>query len=91
MAGTVVEVRVFTRHGVDKDERALAIERDEIERLAKDRDDELRILERSFYARLNDALMARSRHGARRLQARARPDRGCPRGHSTRVSGARSV
>jgi DNA-directed RNA polymerase subunit beta len=33
-------VRVFNRHGVDKDERALAIEREEIERLAKDRDDE---------------------------------------------------
>src|SRR6516225_3677544 len=38
--GTVVEVRVFNRHGVEKDERALAIEREEIERLAKDRDDE---------------------------------------------------
>src|SRR5213078_1005283 len=34
--GTIVEVRVFNRHGVDKDERALAIEREEIERLAKD-------------------------------------------------------
>ena len=40
--GTVVEVRVFSRRGVDKDERALAIERAEIERLAKDRDDERR-------------------------------------------------
>ena len=40
VAGTVVEVRVFNRHGVDKDERALAIEREEIERLGKDRDDE---------------------------------------------------
>ena len=35
-AGTVVEVRVFNRHGIDKDERAMAIEREEIERLAKD-------------------------------------------------------
>jgi DNA-directed RNA polymerase beta subunit len=33
--GTIVEVRVFNRHGVDKDERALAIEREEIERLAR--------------------------------------------------------
>src|SRR5207249_2287669 len=41
VSGTVVEVRVFSRRGVDKDERALAIERAEIERLAKDRDDEL--------------------------------------------------
>src|SRR6202012_5311587 len=40
VAGTIVEVRVFNRHGVDKDERALAIEREEIDRLAKDRDDE---------------------------------------------------
>src|SRR6201988_4895161 len=39
--GTVVEVRVFNRHGVDKDERAQAIEREEIERLAKDRPDKL--------------------------------------------------
>jgi DNA-directed RNA polymerase subunit beta len=31
--GTVVEVRVFNRHGIDKDERAIAIEREEIERL----------------------------------------------------------
>jgi DNA-directed RNA polymerase subunit beta len=50
--GTIVEVRVFNRHGVDKDERAQAIEREEIERLAKDRDDELAILDRNVYARL---------------------------------------
>ena len=56
VAGTVVEVRVFSRRGVDKDERAMAIEREEIERLAKDRDDELVILERSFSARLKDLM-----------------------------------
>jgi DNA-directed RNA polymerase subunit beta len=55
--GTVVEVRVFNRRGVDKDERALAIERDEIERLAKDRDDEKAILERSFYGQLQEMLL----------------------------------
>jgi len=52
VAGTVVEVRVFNRHGVDKDERAQAIEREEIDRLAKDRDDELAILDRNSYGRL---------------------------------------
>ncbi len=57
VSGTIVEVRVFNRHGVDKDERATAIEREEIERLAKDRDDELQILERNVYARLKEALM----------------------------------
>ena len=55
--GTVVEVRVFNRHGVDKDERAQAIEREEIERLAKDRDDELAILDRNVYARLGERLL----------------------------------
>jgi DNA-directed RNA polymerase subunit beta len=54
--GTVVEVRVFNRHGVEKDERAMAIEREEIERLAKDRDDELAILDRNVYGRLSDML-----------------------------------
>jgi DNA-directed RNA polymerase subunit beta len=56
VAGTIVEVRVFSRRGVEKDERALAIERSEIERLAKDRDDERLILERSFYGRLKTLL-----------------------------------
>ena len=55
-SGTVVEVRVFSRRGVDKDERARAIERFEIERLAKDRDDEKEILERGFYGRLKEML-----------------------------------
>ncbi|PRY93468.1 DNA-directed RNA polymerase subunit beta [Hasllibacter halocynthiae] len=50
--GTVVEVRVFNRHGVEKDERALQIEREEVERLARDRDDEQEILDRNIYARL---------------------------------------
>ncbi|GGF88820.1 DNA-directed RNA polymerase subunit beta [Azorhizobium oxalatiphilum] len=54
--GTIVEVRVFNRHGVDKDERALAIEREEIERLAKDRDDEQAILDRNVYGRLAELL-----------------------------------
>ena len=57
VTGTVVEVRLFSRRGVDKDERALAIEQAEIERLAKDRDDEKAILERSFYGRLKDLLL----------------------------------
>ena len=52
VAGTVVEVRVFNRHGVEKDERAMAIEREEIEQLAKDRDDEQAILDRNVYGRL---------------------------------------
>ena len=60
VAGTIVDVRVFNRHGVDKDERALAIERAEIERLGKDRDDELKILERNVYSRLRPLLLGKT-------------------------------
>ena len=54
--GTVIDVRVFTRRGIEKDERAQAIEQAEISRLAKDRDDEKAILQNSFYERIR-ALM----------------------------------
>ncbi|RKF14733.1 DNA-directed RNA polymerase subunit beta [Roseovarius spongiae] len=58
--GTVVEVRVFNRHGVEKDERALQIEREEVERLARDRDDELAILDRNIYARLRSMILGKT-------------------------------
>jgi DNA-directed RNA polymerase subunit beta len=58
--GTIVDVRVFNRRGVDKDSRAMAIEREEIERLAKDRDDERRILEDGFYGRLEELLQGQT-------------------------------
>jgi DNA-directed RNA polymerase subunit beta len=57
--GTIVEVRVFNRHGIEKDERAMAIEREEIERLSKDRDDELAILDRNVYGRLREMITGR--------------------------------
>ncbi|MBL8659764.1 MAG: DNA-directed RNA polymerase subunit beta [Rhodospirillales bacterium] len=60
VAGTVLEVRVFSRRGVEKDARALAIERSEIERLAKDRDAERVILERNFHNRLRTLLVGQT-------------------------------
>ncbi|PZO91563.1 MAG: DNA-directed RNA polymerase subunit beta [Sphingomonas sanxanigenens] len=57
VAGTIVDVRVFNRHGIDKDERAMAIEREEIDRLAKDREDERGILNRATWSRLKDMLI----------------------------------
>ena len=57
--GTVVEVRVFNRHGVEKDERALQIEREEVETLARDRDDEIGILDRNIYARLKSLIVGK--------------------------------
>jgi DNA-directed RNA polymerase subunit beta len=60
VAGTVVEVRVFNRHGIDKDERALQIEREEIERLEKDAADERAILNRATYARVRNSLLGQT-------------------------------
>ncbi len=60
VVGTIVEVRVFNRHGIEKDERAQAIEREEIERLAKDRDDEQAILDRNTFARLQEVLQGQT-------------------------------
>jgi DNA-directed RNA polymerase subunit beta len=57
VSGTIVDVRVFSRRGVDKDERAMAIERAEIERLSKDRDDERAIQERAFLNRMREKLL----------------------------------
>ena len=56
VAGTVVEVRVFNRHGIDIDDRTRAIQAEEKERLAKDRDDERGILNRATYSRLREML-----------------------------------
>ena len=50
--GTVIDVQIFTREGVEKDERTLAIEREELIKAKKDLDDELRIREQDIYQRL---------------------------------------
>ena len=55
-SGTVVEVRVLSRRGVEKDERAIAIEKQQIEKLAKDRDDEVEIIDRFVFMRLHKIL-----------------------------------
>ena len=55
--GTIVDVKVFNRHGIEKDERALAVEQEEIERLSIDRDDEIHILERNIYSLLRGLLI----------------------------------
>ncbi len=54
--GTIVEIRVFSRRGIEKDERAISIENNQIEAIARDRDDELKILEKSFGNHLRDLL-----------------------------------
>jgi DNA-directed RNA polymerase subunit beta len=64
VAGTVVEVRVFNRHGIDIDDRTRAIQAEEKERLGKDRDDERSILNRATYSRLREMLSGQTASAA---------------------------
>ena len=57
MDGTVIDVRVFTRDGVEKDARALAIERQDLEAVRKDLDDQQRILEEDIFQRIEKLLL----------------------------------
>ena len=59
MDGTVIDVQVFTRDGVKKDERARQIEEAEIERAKKDLHDQLRIIEKDFYQRVEAMLVGK--------------------------------
>jgi DNA-directed RNA polymerase subunit beta len=66
VTGTIVGVRIFSRRGIEKDERALSIEKAEIERLAKDRDDERAIIERFVYGRMQELLSGKKATGGPR-------------------------
>ena len=63
MDGTVIDVRVFTRDGVEKDARALSIEKSELESVRKDLDDTLRILEEDIYERVERMLTGKVAQG----------------------------
>ncbi len=63
MDGTVIDVRVFTRDGVEKDVRALAIEKSELESVRKDLNDTLRILEEDIYERVERMLTGKMAQG----------------------------
>jgi len=63
MDGTVIDVRVFTRDGVEKDVRALSIENSELESVRKDFDDTLRILEEDIYERVERMLTGKIAQG----------------------------
>jgi len=59
-SGTVVDVRVFNRHGIEKDERSITIERAEIEQVQQDKIVEEEILERSIKQRASQILSGSS-------------------------------
>ncbi|APZ44092.1 DNA-directed RNA polymerase subunit beta [Acidihalobacter ferrooxydans] len=63
MEGTVIDVRVFTRDGVEKDSRAKAIEDAELERVRKDLADQLRIYENDVYSRIERLLTGKIAEG----------------------------
>ncbi|QDW67291.1 DNA-directed RNA polymerase subunit beta [Luteimonas granuli] len=63
MDGTVIDVQVFTRDGIEKDKRAKQIEESEIKRVKKDFDDQFRILESAIYARLREQLLGKVANG----------------------------
>ena len=74
MDGTVIDVRVFTRDGVDKDSRALSIEAAELERVRKDFADQLRILEKDIFQRVERLIVGKQAEGGP-----GRPQIGRPR------------
>jgi DNA-directed RNA polymerase subunit beta len=63
VTGTVVDVRVFTRDGVEKDARALDNERIEIDSLKKDLDDQFRIIEENIYQRVSRLITGKKASG----------------------------
>src|SRR5476651_2129041 len=58
VSGTVIDVQVFTRDGVEKDKRALEIEEMQLKQAKKDLTEELQILEAGLFARIQSALVA---------------------------------
>ena len=60
MDGTVIDVQVFTRDGIEKDKRAHQIEEMELKRIRKDLDDQFRILEDAIYSRMRSQLKGKT-------------------------------
>jgi DNA-directed RNA polymerase subunit beta len=69
MDGTVIDVRVFTRDGVEKDSRALSIEKAELERVRKDLGDQQRILEDDLFSRIQTLIVGKRADGAPKMKS----------------------
>lgn len=63
MEGTVIDVQVFTREGVEKDSRVLEIEKNELAKIKQDLSDELRIRENDIFQRVEKLLLNRTAEG----------------------------
>jgi len=66
--GTVIDVQVFTRDGVEKDSRALAIDKEQLDKFRKDLKDELRIIENAAFSRLEDQIVGQKAIGGAGLK-----------------------
>ena len=88
MNGTVIDVQVFTREGVDKDKRSKDIEKAELDRFKKDLYDQFRILEEDIYQRVEKLLL---RPAVRRNSRRAAPSPRITWARCRARSGSRSV
>jgi DNA-directed RNA polymerase subunit beta len=66
--GTVIDVQVFTRDGLEKDQRALQIEQMQLAKVRKDIEDEYRIVEAATFARLKKALLGKEVAGGPKLK-----------------------
>ena len=92
MDGTVIDVRVFTRDGVEKDSRAQSIEKSEIERVRKDLQDQRRILEDDLYSRVRGMLLGKvAAAGPKKLKTGTKIDGRLPRLRCRARSGSRSA
>ena len=91
MDGTVIDVHVFTREGVEKDTRALAIKKAELERVRKDLADQLRILEDDVFQRVRGMIEGKVADGgpkklSRGLRSTRRISRSLPRNSGSKFA-----
>ena len=77
MYGTVIDVQVLTREGIEKDMRAREIEHMELEAAKKDFNDQLRIMEDGIYQRLANGLIGKTVKKAPKLSAGAKLSKTC--------------
>ncbi len=92
MDGTVIDVQVFTRDGVEKDARALQIEDEQLAAIRKDLNDQLRIMEDDIYQRVEKLLLGKvAEGGPKKLKRRHQDHQATTSTMSTATSGSRSA
>ena len=92
ISGTVIDVQVFTREGIERDKRAAQIIDDELKGYRKDLNDQVRIVENDAFARIEKLLLGKTANGGpKRLAKGTRLTKDLPRGHEPRTTGSTFV